>query len=84
MRFSLDESGFILKVNYFKIKKKINKTNPIYLKFENVQLVERSQPKLKSNGILYLTPSHLVFADSNTKQEIWVFFQKFKYIPKVS
>lgn len=43
-----------------------------------MQLVERSQPKLKSNGTLYLTPSHLVFADANTKQEIWVSLLKRK------
>lgn len=42
------------------------------LKLENVQLEDRSNPKLKTTGILHLTDTHLVFIETNTKKEIWV------------
>ena len=37
-----------------------------------MQLVDRSNPKLKTIGNLCMTPSHLVFIGTEPKYEIWV------------
>ncbi|CAF0845017.1 unnamed protein product [Brachionus calyciflorus] len=64
------------------MKISLNESN-IILKLENVQLEDRSNSKIKTNGILYLTSSHVVFIETNSKREIWIYFSLINSIEKL-
>lgn len=53
------------------------------LKIDNVQLVDNSNLKLKTNGVLYLTSDHLVFVDkAQNKHQIWIYYSLISSIDK--
>ncbi len=91
MKFSLENTDLLLTVSilFFLLKHFLSFKNPfrnfhylkkmVSFKFENVQYVDRCNPKVKLTGNLHLTSSHLVYIDSISKREIWVYwcFRKF-------
>lgn len=52
------------------------------LKIENVQRVDNANPKIKINGTLYLTSSHLVFVDAQNKSQVWIYYSLISLVEK--
>jgi hypothetical protein len=54
----------------------------IILKLENIHLVDRSNPKVKTNGILNLTSSFVFFVENGSQNELCVYNTIIRFIFK--
>ncbi|XP_054263954.1 myotubularin-related protein 6 isoform X2 [Macrosteles quadrilineatus] len=52
-------------------------------KVENVRMLDRYNLKSQSQGVLFITPTHLIFTDHVNKKEMWVLFMHIASVDKL-
>ena len=52
------------------------------VKIENVLRVDIANPKIKTNGTLFLTSCHLVFVETNNKSQVWIYYSLISSVEK--